>query len=182
MMNVRTRFLAVPHRIALLVSLLFLGLMIKPEPPATLAEAARHGLTSNGGGLRSSDSQPLSIRLAAAAFMGDRASPAQPNHFDLQDMAGHTHIIYSTSGVDGRPHLDYTDPRLHRSYAGKEIRVLPSEIGALVSVDLEQVPDLHTITLTLLVPTINLRTTRASLLHQGHLDDAAHEHWRPSPG
>src|SRR5579871_2896084 len=105
MMHVRPRFRAVPHGIALLISLCLLGLMIRPEPPATLAEAARHARTSNSGGLRSGESKPRSIRVAAAAFMGDRASPAQPNHFDLQATTGHTHIIYSTSGVDGRPHL-----------------------------------------------------------------------------
>ena len=87
----------------------------------------------------------------------------KPNRFELRDVAGHTRIIYDTSGVDGRPHLDYTDQQLHRSYAGKEIGVLPSEIGTLVSVTLEEVPDEHTVTLTLLVPAVNLQDRQATI-------------------
>jgi hypothetical protein len=134
-MKSRSRFLTQPRRLAISAGLLLFGLLIGQAQPATSVRAS--GL--------------------------DRASAAQPNLFDLHDAANHTQITYSTSGMDGRPHLNYTDPRLHHSFSGKEIRVVPSEIGTQVSVTLEQVPDLHTITLTLLVPAINMRTAHATL-------------------
>ncbi len=135
-MKARTRFLTRPRPLALLSSVLLFGLLVGQAQPAASAHSA---------------SQP------------SRASVPQPNIFDLKDAANHVHITYSTSGVDGRAHLGYTDPKLQRSFTGKEIRVLPSEIGALVSVTLDQAPDLHTITLTLLVPAINLQMTRAGI-------------------
>jgi hypothetical protein len=125
----RARFLVWSRRLALLTALLLLGVPVL---------------------------QPGNNRVLGAAAKENHASAAQPNLFDLKDAANHVHITYSTSGVDGRAHLGYTDPRLNRAFTGKEIRVMPSEIGTLVSVTLDQVPDLHTITLTLLVPAINL--------------------------
>jgi hypothetical protein len=104
--------------------------------------------------------QPSSNRVLAAASTANRASVPQPNLFDLKDAAHHVHITFSTSGIDGRAHLRYSDPRLNRAFTGKEIRTVPSEIGTLVSVTLEQVPDLHTLTLTLLVPAINLKSAQ----------------------
>lgn len=79
----------------------------------------------------------------------------EPNLFDLQ--AYETRITYSTSSITGVPQLSYQDQRLSLTFSGEDLRRLETEIGSLVTVTLEQIPDLQTVTLTLLVPTINLR-------------------------
>jgi hypothetical protein len=78
----------------------------------------------------------------------------EPNLYDLQ--AYETRITYSTSSIAGVPQLSYQDQRLSLNFSGEEIRRLEAEIGSLVTVTLEQIPDLQTVTLTLLVPSINL--------------------------
>jgi hypothetical protein len=82
---------------------------------------------------------------------GRRAAPSkpQPNHFELTG-AG-VRIVYDTNSLAGRPQLTYQD----QQFTGSAIRVLASEIGQLVTVTVETVPDVRTVTLTLLVPTIN---------------------------
>jgi hypothetical protein len=162
-MNARARCLARPALAPLLAVVLLLGLLAKQEQPASLARIVDHRITVSDSEALISPGHPGTIRSLAAASRSDRAPAAQPDLFDLSDAASQIQITYATSGVDGRPHLDYTDRRLQRSYVGAAIRVLRSEIGTLVSVTLEQVPDLHTITLTLLLPAINLQGTRATI-------------------
>lgn len=77
-----------------------------------------------------------------------------PNQFDL--FRKDVHVQYAASGIDGKPHLQYRDRKREKSFAGDAIRVEETSIGRLVSVDLEIVPDLHTITFSFLVPMINI--------------------------
>lgn len=81
---------------------------------------------------------------------------ARPNRFVLQDSRTGTGITYSTSSLSGKPQFSYRDARRRTSFVGKEIRTKPSEIGTLVTVTLKAVPDLRVVTLTLLLPEINL--------------------------
>lgn len=67
-------------------------------------------------------------------------------------------ISYSTTGIDGQPHLSVTDKNGTRSFRGDEIRVQETEVGMLVSVTLEVVPDAWTKTLTILLPQVNVAT------------------------
>lgn len=76
------------------------------------------------------------------------------NLFELQ--CDGTQVTYSTSSFQGPPQLSYSDPEGDRSFSGDEIRTLASALGSEVTVTLESVPDLHTITLTLLLPAIKL--------------------------
>lgn len=79
----------------------------------------------------------------------------QPNQFVLKGR--NTEITYSTSSFGGRPQLSYQDTQRQATFSGADIRVVEhAEFGKLVSVTLEQIPDLHTLTLTLLIPAINL--------------------------
>lgn len=80
--------------------------------------------------------------------------PAQPNLFELT--GEYTQVTYSTTSITGQPQLHYQDQQRDLTFTGGDIRSLASEIGALVTVTLEVIPDLHTLTLTLLVPEINL--------------------------
>ena len=83
----------------------------------------------------------------------------EPNQFVLQGI-GHNHkdihINYSTTSKTGKPIFNYKDSKGAHNFTGDGIRTQKTEIGMLVTVLLEAVPDFHAMTLTLLVPTINL--------------------------
>ena len=65
-------------------------------------------------------------------------------------------ISFSRSSITGDPRFSYTDKDQSLSFAGGDIRIESTEIGDLVTVTIETVPDLKTVTVTLLVPTVNL--------------------------
>lgn len=77
-----------------------------------------------------------------------------PNLFELRGQF--TQITYSTTSIDGTPRLSYQKLGTNLNFSGDEIRVVETEIGNLVTVTIETVPDLRTVTLTVLIPTINL--------------------------
>ena len=82
------------------------------------------------------------------------ASVQQPNLFVITGIG--IEITYSTSSLSGLPLLTYKDRQRTLTFQGDEIRQLESEIGQQVTVIIEQIPDLRTVTFTLLLPTINL--------------------------
>jgi hypothetical protein len=67
-----------------------------------------------------------------------------------------TQVTYSTSSFAGPPQFSYAGPEGRLSFSGDEIGTLQSALGTEVTVTLETVPDLHTITLTLLLPSFKL--------------------------
>jgi hypothetical protein len=67
-----------------------------------------------------------------------------------------TQIVYSTSSSTGEPQFTYRDRTHDRSFRGDDIAVTSSPLGMLVTVMLEAVPDLRTLTATLVLPDINL--------------------------
>ena len=87
---------------------------------------------------------------------------AQPNFFQLA--GGYTQITYSTTGITGQPQFHYQDQQRDINVTGGDIRSLETEIGTLVTVTLEVIPDLHTLTVSLLVPEINLNEGNESPL------------------
>jgi hypothetical protein len=78
----------------------------------------------------------------------------QPNLFLITGVG--IEITYSTSSFEGPPLLIYKDRQNTLTFQGEEISQLESEIGQQVTVTIEQIPDLRTVTFTLLIPTINL--------------------------
>ena len=82
--------------------------------------------------------------------------PNQPNLFELTGAYKQIRIIYSTTSITGQPQFHYQDQQRDLTFTGGDIRSLDSEIGMLITVTLEVIPDLHTLTLTLLIPQINL--------------------------
>jgi hypothetical protein len=80
---------------------------------------------------------------------------AEPNLFQLEGKA--VKIIYGILRRRGE-FLEYHDRRrdLTFSAANGEIDSLESKIGKLITVTLELIPDSHELTLTLLLPKINL--------------------------
>jgi len=105
----------------------------------------------------------LSIGPVAHAFASDGANgendglsvaaSQEPNLFELKGMG--LRLIYSTTGLGGQPELTVEDKRGTVTFQGEEIRLLKSEVGLQITVTLEQVPDLLTKTLTLILPEIN---------------------------
>ena len=77
-----------------------------------------------------------------------------PNMYEL--MGAGVKITYSTTGFSGIAQLNYQDPSRNLQFSGEQIRVTPTEIGQMVTVTLEQIPDLKTVTYSLLIPDINL--------------------------
>ncbi|MDQ3850169.1 MAG: hypothetical protein M3296_06100 [Actinomycetota bacterium] len=67
-----------------------------------------------------------------------------------------TQITYSTSSFAGPPQFSYSGPKGEHSFSGDEIATLGTALGTEVTVTLESVPDLHTITLTVLLPSFRL--------------------------
>ena len=80
----------------------------------------------------------------------DTKSLVEPNTYEFGGDG--TQITYSTTGSDGKPTFSYSGPKGEHSFSGDEIQTLDSALGTEVTVTLEDVADLHVITLTLLVP------------------------------
>ena len=81
----------------------------------------------------------------------------EPNLFELR--SGSIKIVYSTTSLSGMPLLNYEDSQRTLAFQGDEIRQSDSEIGHQITVTIEQMPDLRTVTFTLLLPDINLEGT-----------------------
>ncbi len=84
---------------------------------------------------------------------------SEPNLFSLQGVGPKykdVQISYSTSSITGQPLFNYKDSRGTHGFKGDEIRTQETEMGTMVTVTLESVPDLRVTSLTLLVPAINL--------------------------
>lgn len=83
----------------------------------------------------------------------------EPNQFVLQGIESKykdVQISYSTTSITGKPIFSYKDSKGSHSFTGDKIRTQQTEIGTMVTVTLESIPDLRVTTLTLLVPKINL--------------------------
>ncbi len=80
----------------------------------------------------------------------------EPNLYQLHDRGRSLSIQYSTSSIAGVPLLNVVQGGVTQSFSGDEIGTLESPLGSLVTVMLSAVPDLETVTLTLVVPAINL--------------------------
>jgi hypothetical protein len=66
------------------------------------------------------------------------------------------HVSYSTSGIDGKPHLSYQDPTQSLSFTGEEIRRVECDLGAVVSVRIARTVDSGSTSFSLLVPHVNV--------------------------
>ena len=64
--------------------------------------------------------------------------------------------VLATIKRDGRPQLSYADGYLSGTFSGDGLIVESTALGDLVSVAVEIVPDLRTMTFTLLVPVVRL--------------------------
>jgi len=67
-----------------------------------------------------------------------------------------TQITYSTSSFAGPPQFSYSGADGDLSFSGDDIDTQATKLGTEVTVTLDAVPDLQTITLTLLLPSFRL--------------------------
>lgn len=94
--------------------------------------------------------------VAPPAMAQVRATPAPgtPNLYQLR--AGALQVNYSTSGIDGKPHLHYQDAKESLDFVGDQIRTQPTEIGTLVSVTIRRTVDTGSTSFSVLVPAVKL--------------------------
>lgn len=76
------------------------------------------------------------------------------NLFELS--GGCIQITYSSSSFAGPPQFSYRDDSMNRQFSGNEIRSVQTEIGELLTVTIEQIPDLRTVTFTLILPVVTV--------------------------
>jgi len=78
-----------------------------------------------------------------------------PNLYELQ--GGKVRITYSTSSISGQPQFDFRQGRKTLHFSGTEIQTAKTLIGTLVTVTVEETPDLRRVTFSLLLPDVNLQ-------------------------
>ncbi len=79
---------------------------------------------------------------------------AAPNLYELA--CADVLLTYATGGADGSPRLSFQDEDSSFSASGPEIATRPTDLGTEVTVTLEAIPDDHTVTLTLVLPDVDL--------------------------
>lgn len=91
----------------------------------------------------------------------NKTAIAQVTHPDNYTLDGESfNVTYSTTSIIGVPMLTYKDAKKRLTFSGNAIRISQTEIGDQVTVTINEVPDLLSVTLTLLIPVINLSDTR----------------------
>jgi hypothetical protein len=78
----------------------------------------------------------------------------QANLFELS--GNNIGVTYSSTSIAGTPLFSYRDGSNNRQFSGEEIRSVKTEIGELLTVTLEQILDLRTVTFTLILPVVNV--------------------------
>ena len=92
------------------------------------------------------------------------ATLVTPDDFVLGTDDEQVSVTYSTSGITP-PSLTYhneADQTGVGTYTGAQVRAAQSELGDLITVTLEEIPDAHRRTLTLLVPAVYLDAGQAA--------------------
>jgi len=78
------------------------------------------------------------------------------NLFELS--CSDTQITYSTTSFAGPPQFSYSGPHGDHTFSGDEIGTQRTALGTEVTVTLESVPDLQTVTLTVVLPDVDATT------------------------
>jgi hypothetical protein len=77
-----------------------------------------------------------------------------PNLYNLRGKD--VHVVYSTSGIDGRPHFEYQDAAQTLQFTGDDIRTVKTDIGTLVTVSIRRTVDTGYTSFSVLLPEVNL--------------------------
>jgi hypothetical protein len=76
------------------------------------------------------------------------------NLFELR--GGSIQVTYSSTSVLGGPILSYRDPQRSLSFRGNDIASEETALGELITVTLEAIPDVRTVTFTLILPIVTV--------------------------
>lgn len=88
---------------------------------------------------------------------------ATPNAFQL---SGHAiHIDYTTSGIDGQPHLSYHDPSRSLTFNGDQIETIETSLGSVVSVRIAGTIDTGWTSFSVLIPRMNIEQGEQAMVH-----------------
>ena len=90
-------------------------------------------------------------------------SQTTPNYYQFSG-SGPLHITFAPDGVpdprtgasDGQPHFIYQDAQQTKRFVGNQVRIVPCDLGRLVSVTLVLTIDSGSTSFSLLVPTVQL--------------------------
>jgi hypothetical protein len=86
--------------------------------------------------------------------MAKQVTTIAPNAYSLH--GGSIHVGYSTTGIDGKPHLNYQDANGSHSFSGDQITVNKTAIGDVVTVVIFRTVDSGSTTFSVLIPQVNL--------------------------
>lgn len=86
----------------------------------------------------------------------------QANLFELSGKS--IHVTYSSTSILGGPIFSYRDNQFSRSFKGEEIRLQETELGEVITVTLETIPDLRTVTFSLVLPVVTVMPQSAGIL------------------
>src|SRR3981081_4795580 len=79
---------------------------------------------------------------------------ARANLFEVA--GGATSVTYATTGIAGQPSFHFRDADHDVNAEGTDIRTKKTDLGTLVTIDLDVVADGPSTTATLVLPTVNL--------------------------
>jgi hypothetical protein len=84
-------------------------------------------------------------------------------------------VTYSSSSFAGPPLFSYRDGSINQQFSGEDIRAEESELGELLTVTLEQIPDLRTVTFTLILPVVTvLPASMGTFIQVGGITTTTH--------
>lgn len=72
-------------------------------------------------------------------------------------------VTYSSTSILGGPILSYRDNQFIKLFRGDEIRLQDTELGQLITVTLETIPDLRTVTFSLVLPIVTVMPQSAGI-------------------
>lgn len=99
---------------------------------------------------------PTQLQDAVSQPISQNPPTRKPAVFIVQ--GGDLHIIFVPSASDGQPRLEYRDSSQTRTFSGDQVRTLDTDVGTLVTVTLQIIPDVGNTSFTLVVPRVNLQS------------------------
>lgn len=94
-----------------------------------------------------------SLMLVSAVVAAPAYSFEQPNSYEL--VGPHTQVTYTVPPLTREPMLTLRERKRVLKFSGDQIRIADTEMGHWISVTTDQIPDLHTVTFSVLLPDIN---------------------------
>jgi len=112
---------------------------------------------------------PQAPRTPQTPQMKSPPGPQQPMQTtvpNLYHLTGHhLNITYSTTSLDGQPHLTYQDAHEAKSFRGSEIRAMECDLGTLVSVTVRMTVDMGSTSVSIFIPRMQIDQGVSAAVH-----------------